>query len=207
MPLKFTIIMQSLISEYPNSARNKEQKLLRAVDSVLKQTFQDFELLVISDNCQKTVDIIQQNFDLSEQLKLFKNVRERNTKAWSANGRNIGIDMATGKYILYLDNDDYFTGDYLEKLNDEITNHNLYFVDDITLHTETPIQRRCNIKPFMCGTSNIVHKKGVSRWADLARYGHEDWQFIQCLINEYKDYGQLNIAGYVVAHIPGKYDK
>lgn len=205
--MKFTVIMQSLISEYPNSARNKEQKILRAVNSVLSQTFQDFELLIIADSCQKTVDIIQQNFDLNEQIKLFKNCHERNTKVWSAECRNIGIEQAKGEYILYLDNDDYFTPDYLEALDYEITHRNLYFVDDITLHTDTPIQRRCNIKPFMCGTSNIIHKKGRSRWANVARYGHEDWQFIQSLINEYKDYEQLNIAGYVVAHIPGKYDK
>lgn len=204
--MKFTVIMQSLISEYPNSARNKEQKLLRAVNSVLSQTFQDFELLIIADNCQKTVDIIQQNFDVSSQLRLFKNCRER-TKAWSAECRNIGIDEAKGEYLLYLDIDDYFTTDYLELLDCEITVKNLYFVDDLTIHTDNPIQRRCNIKPFMCGTSNIVHKKGRSRWQNIARYGHEDWEFIQALINEYKDYGQLNIAGYVVAHIPAKYDK
>ena len=88
-----------------------------------------------------------------------------------------------------------------------ITNKNLYFVDDIVFNKDVPVQRRCNIKPFMCGTSNIIHKKGCSRWANVARYGHEDWQFIQSLINEYKDYEQLNIAGYVVAHIPAKYDK
>ena len=205
--MRFSIIMQSLIAEYNNSARNKEQKLLRAVNSVLSQTLQDFELLIIADNCQRTVDIIQQNFDLSEQLKLFKNCKERNTKVWSAECRNIGIDNAKGEYILYLDNDDYFTSDYLENLDCEITIKSLYFVDDITLHTDTPIQRRCNIKPFMCGTSNIIHKKCISRWANLARYGHEDWQFIQALINEFKDYEQLNIAGYVVAHIPAKYDK
>jgi glycosyltransferase involved in cell wall biosynthesis len=199
--------MQSLISEYPNSARNKETKLLRAVDSVLNQTLQDFELIVVSDNCQKTVDIIQQNYDISERLRMFKNIRERNTKQWSAECRNIGISESKGEYLLYLDNDDYFTPDYLEMLDCEITVKSLYFVDDITLHTDNPIQRRCNIKPFMCGTSNIVHKKGVSRWADMARYGHDDWQFIQALVNEYKDYRQLNIAGYVVAHIPGKYDK
>jgi len=205
--MQFTIIMQSLISDYPNSARDKESKLLRAIDSVLNQTFQDFEMIIVADGCQKTVDIILQNFDLSESLKLFKLERAATGKQWSANGRNIGIDRATGKYILYLDNDDYFTGDYLEKLNDEITNHNLYFVDDITLHTDTPIQRRCNIKPFMCGTSNIIHKKCCSRWPPIGRYGYEDWQFIQSLVNEFKEYKQLNIAGYVVAHIPGKYDK
>ena len=205
--MKFSIIMQSLISEYPNSARNKEQKLLRAVDSVLNQTFQDFELIIVSDNCKKTVDIITQNYDLSDQFRLFKYQREKDNKQWSAECRNIGISEAKGKHILYIDNDDYFTDDYLEKLNDEITNHDLYFVDDITLHGDAPVMRRCNIKPFMCGTSNIIHKKCRSRWPSIGRYGHEDWQFIQSLINEFGDYKQLNIAGYVVAHIPAKYDK
>jgi glycosyltransferase involved in cell wall biosynthesis len=204
--MKFTVIMQSLISEYPNSARNKETKLLRAVNSVLSQTFQDFEFIIIADNCQKTVDIIQQNYDLSEQLRLINNKRER-TNAWSAECRNVGIENSKGKYILYLDIDDYYNAEYLQELDDMITNKNLYFVDDIVFNKDVPVQRRCNIKPFMCGTSNIIHKKGVSRWADKARYGHEDWQFIQSLINEYKDYEQLNIAGYVVAHIPAKYDK
>jgi glycosyltransferase involved in cell wall biosynthesis len=204
--MKFTVIMQSLISEYPNSARNKETKLLRAVNSVLSQTFQDFELLIIADNCQKTVDIIQQNYDLTEQLRLINNKRER-TRAWSAECRNVGIENSKGKYILYLDIDDYYNREYLQELDDLITNKNLYFADDIVFNKDVPVQRRCNIKPFMCGTSNIIHKKGRSRWQNLARYGHEDWQFIQALINEYKDYEQLNIAGYVVAHIPAKYDK
>jgi glycosyltransferase involved in cell wall biosynthesis len=205
--MKFTVIMQSLISEYPNSARNKETKIIRAVNSVLTQTFQDFELIIVADGCQKTVDIILQNFDLSDNLKLLKLERIATEKQWSANGRNIGIDKATGKYILYLDIDDYFNPEYLQDLDDLLTNKNLYFVDDIVFNKDVPVQRRCNIKPFMCGTSNIIHKKGRSRWANVARYGHEDWQFIQSLINEYKEYDQLNIAGYVVAHIPGKYDK
>jgi glycosyltransferase involved in cell wall biosynthesis len=205
--MKFTVITQSLISEYPNSARNKETKIIRAVNSVLTQTFQDFELIIVADGCQKTVDIILQNFDLSDNLKLLKLERIATEKQWSANGRNIGIDKATGKYILYLDIDDYFNPEYLQDLDDLLTNKNLYFVDDIVFNKDVPVQRRCNIKPFMCGTSNIIHKKGRSRWANVARYGHEDWQFIQSLINEYKEYDQLNIAGYVVAHIPGKYDK
>ena len=95
--MQFSIIMQSLISDYPNSARDKEAKILRAVNSVLNQTFQDFELIIVADGCQKTVDIILQNFDLSDNLKLFKLERAATGKQWSANGRNIGIDRATGK--------------------------------------------------------------------------------------------------------------
>lgn len=205
--MKFTIVMQSLIADYPNSASNKEYKFKRAVRSVINQTYQDFELIVIADGCDKTVQVFNDNFELSEKLRLLKQeAKPKINSTWSSYCRNTGIQEATGDYILYLDIDDFYEPDYLWNLSESITDKPLYFVDDITLHKEVKQVRKCNIKRFMCGTSNVIHKPCKSRWLEVSRYAHEDFAFIQSLMTEFSNFEVLNLAGYVVCHIPKKYD-
>ncbi len=89
---------------------NHGKYINEAVDSVLNQTFQDFEIIIINDG--STDDFTNQ---------ILQNYRKEKTKvihienSGVASARNIGIQAASGKYILPLDADDRILPQYLEK--------------------------------------------------------------------------------------------
>lgn len=98
------------------SAYNIENYIKRAIDSVLSQTFRDFELIVIND-CSKdsTLEKIKEYND--ERLILIDN--EKNVGLGAV--RNLGIERATGEYIVHLDGDDtLYEDETLEKIDEVI---------------------------------------------------------------------------------------
>jgi glycosyltransferase involved in cell wall biosynthesis len=87
---------------------NGEKTIRETIDSVLNQTFQDFELIVINDGSQDTtVEIVEGIQD--PRLKLFSY-----PNAGQAMSRNRGFSHAVGEYISFLDADDLWTPDKLD---------------------------------------------------------------------------------------------
>ena len=84
----------------------------QAIDSVLSQTYQDFELFVV-DDCSKddSLQLIKRKAQSDSRIRVI--ALEKN--AGVANARNVGIREAKGKYIALLDNDDLWTADKLER--------------------------------------------------------------------------------------------
>ena len=89
---------------------NVEKYLHRCVDSILLQTFTDFELLLIDDgSTDKSVDICDKYALKDSRIRVF---HKKNGGVSSA--RNLGIKKSNGVYILFVDSDDYLakpTGD------------------------------------------------------------------------------------------------
>jgi glycosyltransferase involved in cell wall biosynthesis len=202
--LTFSVIMQSYNPDV--------EKLHRAINSVLGQQCKCFfELIVIADNCEKTYNSVSENY-LEEfnsprpRIRLFHISNDHKLKKIYSKGRNYGISVASGQWILYLDNDDYFTNDYLEQLSKLINGALDWFVVDDLVYKDGWNIRRCNLRSGQCGTANIVHKSTMlSRWPDVASYGKDDWIFINNLKHESNKFRQLNVAGYCVCHIPNRY--
>ncbi|MBC1503152.1 glycosyltransferase family 2 protein [Listeria booriae] len=87
----------SIIMPSYNSAKTIE----RAIQSVLAQTYQNLELLIIDDDSSdETCHIIQKIAD--ERIRLIR----LKQNGGSAVARNTGIEVATGRYIAFLDSDD-----------------------------------------------------------------------------------------------------
>ena len=84
----------------------------QAIDSVLFQTYQNFELLIV-DDCSKddSLQLIKQKAQSDSRIRII--ALEQNVGV--ANARNIGIRKAKGRYIALLDNDDLWTEDKLER--------------------------------------------------------------------------------------------
>ena len=87
---------------------NRVQWVVEAVQSVLDQTYTDFEIILIDDGSTEDVTPLQQLAD--ERIRY---VRQANKG--SAAARNVGLDLARGRYIAFLDSDDLFMPDKLEK--------------------------------------------------------------------------------------------
>lgn len=80
-------------------AYNAEQFVGQALDSVLNQTFQDFEVLVVDDgSSDRTAELVTARYPRVQF------VSQRNGGASSA--RNRGVEMATGEFVAFLDADD-----------------------------------------------------------------------------------------------------
>jgi glycosyltransferase involved in cell wall biosynthesis len=196
---KFSIIMQSYLGHYEGAATNREEKLKRAVNSVIKQTFQDWELIVIADGCEKTFDIIEQNFIDDKRIEC---TQIRKQTMWSGAPRNYGISIATGEYIIYLDSDDVWGEDHLQIVSDNISSYNWAYYNDLVKTKDGHIERECliNIK-FQHGTSNIVHKKALgAKWTAYG-YGSDDWGLVQHLLQLSSNYGKIKTPQYYVMHI------
>lgn len=92
---------------------NAEKYIGRCLDSVLGQSFQDFEILVINDGSMDGSDVILKKY-AKEYPKKIKYVKQENKGV--AKTRNEAIVAAKGEFVAFIDNDDYIDKDYLEKL-------------------------------------------------------------------------------------------
>lgn len=90
---------------------NKKNYIRKALDSVLNQTFSDIEVVVIDDG--STDDSLSEIKDIVDARLRF--IKQKNAGVSVA--RNVGIKAANGKYISFLDADDYWHSDYLETID------------------------------------------------------------------------------------------
>lgn len=201
-----TVVMPTYLGEYKGAAKNRELKILRAIQSVRDQSLKEWELIIIADGCQKSVDLLKEKEVLNdERISLYYIKR---SKLWSGNPRNVGIQKASSDYIIYLDIDDSYKTTYLEEVISEIKDGKpWYYVDDIVLGKSGYERRKANYLVLSkCGTANVIHRKDMEvYWPEKGNYAH-DFYFIKALLEKYPRPRRLNTYGYVVQHIPNKYD-
>ncbi|MBQ3453639.1 MAG: glycosyltransferase family 2 protein, partial [Thermoguttaceae bacterium] len=96
---------------------NVRQWVGRAIESILAQTFEDFELILIDDgSTDDSAEVIAQYTD--PRVKL---IRQENRGQGGA--RNRGIEASTGKWITFLDPDDQWLPGFLEDYYRVISDH------------------------------------------------------------------------------------
>lgn len=100
---------------------NRGEDIKESIGSVLDQTFKDFELLVINDGGSDEVKKIVDSYD-SAKIKYFK--LDKNSGLSAA--LNEGILRAKGEYIAYLDDDDIYYPNHLERLTTFIEENNYH---------------------------------------------------------------------------------
>lgn len=94
---------------------NREGLILPTIQSVLEQSFSNFELIVIDDcSTDNTWDILNEIQD--NRVVLFKQPTNQERGA----ARNKGVDISRGKYLCFLDSDDFFEKNHLQTFYDFI---------------------------------------------------------------------------------------
>lgn len=91
---------------------NVDQFLRPGLESLTKQTMQDFEVILVDDGCTDSSREIMEEF--AGRYAYFRIVSQRNSGVSAA--RNAGVNAARGEYIAFVDSDDFVKPDYLEKL-------------------------------------------------------------------------------------------
>lgn len=196
LEMKYSVVLPTFLGEYKGAASNRDKKLVRAINSVYSQTFKDFELVVVCDGCEESYQIVTKNFPQAKCLLIEKQ------PVWSGQVRNVGIQNAKGEYILYIDNDDVWGKEHLEKINSQTNGADWVFFNDFVLQ-DGWIERQSSIRLGHCGTSNICHKReGSPLWG--SGYAH-DYYFILNLQKKSKP-KSIDAAEYFVCHIPNIYD-
>ena len=103
---------------------NVEAYLERCVESILQQTYANFELILINDGSTDSSGLICDH--LASQYENIKVYHIEN--AGVSNARNMGIQLATGAWITFIDSDDFVTQDYLATLASAVEGQNIGFV-------------------------------------------------------------------------------
>lgn len=98
---------------------NSEKTVARCIESIVSQDFDDYEILLINDGSTDKSDALCKEF--SEKYRTVKYFKKENGGVSSA--RNLGLEKASGKYVLFVDSDDEVSGNYFEALN-EMTEKN-----------------------------------------------------------------------------------
>lgn len=130
---------------------NRKHLLKPALKSALEQTYSSIEVIVVDDcSTDRTSEWIQENFPTIQLISLKEN-------HGAAGARNIGIKSANGDYIAFLDSDDYWSPDYLEKVISTLSKD------------ESSSFAFCNHREFIqeIGNENIIRYKSTEKYRDL----------------------------------------
>ncbi len=170
---------------------NVEKYIGKCMDTVMHQTFDDYEVIVVNDETPDgSMDIVQQYADeFPDKIQV---IHQKNTRQGGA--RNHGVTKASGEYILFVDSDDYVAFNMLETVNAKLQEHPcdiLVFrnVRVTTAGEEMPESARGDIAPgIYCPKQNkdvvLLHTGPVNKAFRREFYTGTQMQFPEKLLYE-----------------------
>ena len=183
---------------------NGEEYLYSSINSVLKQTFSDFELVIIDDcSHDKTYSIIN-NFNDSRIV-----YRRNNKNIGQTPSLNIGVKLSKGKYIARIDADDLYVDNKLEK--------QFYFLENNPEITVCGTQSKCidekgNVysnRLFPCTQRDIIfrsffqspimHVSAMIRKSEFEKVGLYNEEFPICA--DFELWSRMIIKGYKLVNL------
>ena len=177
--------------------------LCEAVESVLKQDFKDFEIIVVNDGSPEDVSGFLERYGKRISYYSQKN-------AGPGPARNNGISHATGKYLAFLDSDDIWVPDklrkqveYMEQHPDLVWSHTNYTVFDAAgkeqcydfSHLPMPLYPRALIYNPIQTSCIIIRRDFVERnhlrFADHMRYGQDGFFYLGIMLHGGNEIGLI----------------
>lgn len=170
---------------------NVEQYLKKCLDSLVNQTLKDIELILVNDASPDNSDTIMkeyaEKYDNIKTLYLPKN-------RCLGGARNAGIEVATGKYIMFVDSDDYLDLDYCEKMYDAMERTGSEFaysayktMDESYMELGEKLTYPIAFSgELTLGKKRGVINKGVFAWGKM--YSLELWKKLELTFPEHLKY-------------------
>lgn len=200
---------------FGKAATNRVEKFHRAVESVIAQSFDQWELIVVADGCDITWAEKDRYLNSNKLLRFYKIPRQRQ---WSPDVRNFGLTKVNGLYVIYLDSDDRYGVAHLQNVHDGLRAAEMPMwgaLDDLVWEPGRDVWSRRLVTDLIerkrAGTSNIVHKPGLRYWPPI-QYRHPDFGYARedrAFVDELSELGPPAIitgSEYYVCHTPNLYD-
>lgn len=142
---------------------NTGEPMRACLDSVLAQTYTNLEILLVDDHStdQLTLDLLQEYIHKDSRFTLLTSPENHGPSVC----RNIGINHANGKYIAFLDSDDLFVPDFVERMHDAVVRNDTDFAV-------------CHVKHFVLDESvsldpDIVFPLPETQKVETAQFIHD----------------------------------
>lgn len=131
----------------------------RIFDSILSQTYSNYEVIFINDgSTDESLNILN---ELKDKYSFIKVIDQKNKGR--SESRNVGVENSIGEYLTFLDQDDYISNDFLEKLINNIKDN------DILLSGFNRVDDKKIIKANIPSTCEWSYYKYCATWGKLYR--------------------------------------
>ena len=154
--------------------------LKNALDSLVNQSFKNFEVIVINNGTVQISDLIEE-YKIKLDIKLY----ESDIKGNVSHAKNIGLKNSSGKYIAYLDDDDWYHPDHLQTLYTFLENSKCLFIYSDAL---VELQDKIN-EDYVTVKKFVEYSKDFNRNLLLVK----DYIFTPCVMHNRKCY---EVAGF-----------
>ena len=132
---------------------NVENYIKKCVDSILSQTYKNLEIILVDDgspdNCPQICD------EYAQKDNRIKVIHKEN--GGLSDARNAGIDISKGKFITFIDSDDYIEKDYVEVLYNSIKEN----ASDMAIGSHKAIYDNGTILNKETGEKSVLDSKNV----------------------------------------------
>ena len=186
---------------------NTEKYLKNCIDSLLKQNFEDYEIIVINDLSPGNAEEIIKSYN-DKKIVYIKN----KTNKGIGYNRNLGIKEAKGEYVCFIDSDDYVKEDFISKMYNYSKENNLDLCvcDYVNVDEKGNTLEEFNLSNFgitnyeennkiLCeinlGPCNKLFKKDMlikNKIEFSEKLKYEDLSFVALSIKNSKKIGKIN---------------
>lgn len=197
-------------------AFNAQASIARAINSVIRQSYVDWQLYIIDDCSTDNTSKIVNNYLHDTRITLIKN----NKNLGVASTRNIGILASHETIISFIDSDDEWFSDKLDVQMQELANcagisASAYFLIDehkrylLSFKHDILTKEQFMKKEFRVCFSSILIKRGDNKQILFENIGHEDFLYLYEWLNLFKDIkvSKHPLVNYYVTSGSLSYDK
>jgi len=217
----FTVVMPVFLGEYTSnagkSAKDKPSKFHRAVESVMGQTFKQWELVIVVDGCL-IAEHEAQRYAHNPAVRVLTIDKQR---TWSPAVRNAGLKAAIGNYAIYLDADDCYGPGHLETVAGALQEAGWPIwgaMDEWVWDAELDQWKNRMVSQLFAnkkehgwhaGTPNIVHRTDLALLWPAIEFRYPNFGYARedrAMVKELQARGEgayIPGAEYYVCHIPG----
>ena len=156
-----------------------EKYIKRCLDSLINQTYKEIEIILIDDGSpDESGKICDTYAERDSRIKVIHKINEGVSIA-----RNVGISKATGKYLMFVDSDDWLENNAVEVLYQKISSENLdmvranYFINTDTEEKIAPINELLKFDNVILSDSQYFKEEIVRSFLDGGIPGYL-WLFI-----------------------------
>ena len=182
---------------------NRADKLPRVIASVLNQTYQDFEFVILDDgSTDSTQEILSFWKARDSRIRLIKNEKNKGIPY----SRNKLIQEAHGKFITTIDSDDMMyqnllqeVADYLSQNPDADIIYGDHYLQYANKNTSSPVDQNL---PIFLVNENVIQNSGVTYRREFVEKNHISYDETFSVAEDYDFWLQMIIKGAKVGYIP-----